>query len=81
MPLQARAEDEAADGEELAADGEADGEGPVTSGTGLPWDGTDRDYHYEELLGKPAEPLWMLACRIVACLPTSFGMCLIAQEQ
>jgi translation initiation factor 2 subunit 2 len=24
----------------------------VNSGSGLPWDGTDRDYHYDELLGR-----------------------------
>lgn len=30
------------------ADGE---EGTATTGNGLPWDGTDRDYTYEELLG------------------------------
>lgn len=30
----------------------ADGdEGTATTGNGLPWDGTDRDYTYEELLG------------------------------
>ena len=52
----------ALDGEEPAADGEADGDGPVTSGSGLPWDGSDRDYLYEELLGKLCLSLGMQVC-------------------
>lgn len=48
---QARAEEEAGEADEAAAEGEADGEAAEASGSGLPWDGSDRDYHYEELLG------------------------------
>ena len=32
-----------------AEDGEEDG---ATPSSGLPWEGSDRDYTYEELLGK-----------------------------
>lgn len=49
--VQARADEDAGEGEE-AAEVEADGEAAEASGSGLPWDGSDRDYHYEELLGK-----------------------------
>ena len=35
-------------------EGEEDGEGgeATKTGSGLPWDGTNRDYHYDELLGR-----------------------------
>lgn len=46
-------DDELALDAEDGAEGEVEGDGPVTSGSGLPWDGSDRDYIYEELLGKP----------------------------
>ena len=29
-----------------------EGEGAAATGSGLPWDGTTRDYHYDELLGR-----------------------------
>ena len=56
---------------EEAADGEADGEGPVASGSGLPWDGTDRDYKYEELLGKQDTGLYW------CCLTLRFQVALL----
>jgi translation initiation factor 2 subunit 2 len=44
------------DDEEGENDGEnattSSGGGGVQSGLGLPWDGSDRDYHYDELLGR-----------------------------
>lgn len=40
--------------EEPEEGGEGDGEGDSgRTHAGLPWDGTDRDYSYEELLGAP----------------------------
>jgi translation initiation factor 2 subunit 2 len=38
-------DDEAGEEEEEEAAGEA-----TKTGSGLPWDGTNRDYHYDELL-------------------------------
>jgi len=29
-------------------------EGGAQTGSGLPWDGSDRDYTYDELLGEPS---------------------------
>ncbi len=46
---QARAEEEFGL-DENAEPAEGD-DGAGTTGSGLPWDGTDRDYTYEELLG------------------------------
>ena len=54
LALQARLDEEYTLDPEETADGEADGEGPTASGSGLPWDGSDRDYLYEELLGDAA---------------------------
>lgn len=53
IAVQARADDDAAVEGDEAPEVEADGEAAEASGSGLPWDGSDRDYHYEELLGEP----------------------------
>lgn len=47
---QARDEEDFGDEAVPAEDGDEDGEKPSS---GLPWEGSDRDYTYEELLGKP----------------------------
>mmetsp|Transcript_25571 Transcript_25571/g.35295 ORF Transcript_25571/g.35295 Transcript_25571/m.35295 type:complete len:291 (+) Transcript_25571:73-945(+) len=43
---------EGGDDVEAEGDGDAENENNKKSGSGLPWDGSDRDYHYEELLGR-----------------------------
>jgi hypothetical protein len=52
-PLQAREEDF---GDESTPVDEGE-EGGTTTGSGLPWDGSDRDYTYEELLGEQSTAL------------------------
>ena len=49
--MQARDEEDFGDEVGPAEDGEEDG---ATPSSGLPWEGSDRDYTYEELLGKLA---------------------------
>ena len=50
--LQARADDDLNLDVEEAQDGEAEAkDSTATNGHGLPWEGSDRDYIYEELLG------------------------------
>ena len=46
-----RTEEDSALAEELEA-AEASASGSLTTGSGLPWDGSDRDYTYEELLDR-----------------------------
>ena len=48
--LQAREEEDFGDDTAPADEGE---EGAAQAGSGLPWDGSDRDYTYDELLGEP----------------------------
>lgn len=45
-------EKEAGENDEAAENGTA----TTTQGSGLPWDGSDRDYTYEELLGELPYP-------------------------
>ena len=47
-------DDAGAGGEEGAGEGEGEGDagGDFGGGSGLPWAGSSRDYHYEELLGR-----------------------------
>ena len=47
--MQARDEEDFGDEVGLVEEGEEDGAAPSS---GLPWEGSDRDYTYEELLGK-----------------------------
>ena len=53
---QARADDDFSLDTEEQAEGEDAAEDGATNGTGLPWDGSDRDYIYEELLGARPRP-------------------------
>ncbi len=46
---QARDEEDFGEDTALADDGEA---AAAQTGSGLPWDGSDRDYTYDELLGQ-----------------------------
>ena len=48
---QARTDDDFSLDTEDAPEGEPEAEDAATNGNGLPWDGSDRDYIYEELLG------------------------------
>lgn len=53
--LQVRAEEDLGLGE--GGEGAEGGEGGEDkAGSGLPWEGSDRDYSYEELLGERAAP-------------------------
>ena len=38
--------------EDEEGDGEEDEGATTSTGSGLPWDGTSRDYHYDEMLGR-----------------------------
>ena len=49
MPFQARDEDDF--GDDVAPAAEDGEEENATPSSGLPWEGSDRDYTYDELLG------------------------------
>ena len=51
--MQARADDDLNLDTEDAPEDEAEADDSNTNGHGLPWEGSDRDYVYEELLGMP----------------------------
>ena len=50
--VQARADDDLNLDTEDAPEDEAEADDSKTNGHGLPWEGSDRDYVYEELLGE-----------------------------
>lgn len=65
---QARGEDEFGAEGEAGADGGEGGEGEgKAGGSGLPWDGSDRDYTYEELLGELGWAISFCVCVVVWC--------------
>ena len=57
MCVQARADDDLNLDVEDPQEGEAEAEDAKTNGHSLPWEGSDRDYVYEELLGTVFETL------------------------
>ncbi len=65
---QARDEEDFGEDTALADDGEA---AAAQTGSGLPWDGSDRDYTYDELLGQhlTANHLFDQSCGVSHHIP------------
>lgn len=73
--MQARADSEfAAEAGADMADGEEDGQ--ESKPTGPAWEGTDRDYSYEELLGNSSNCCYMMCA--VMCGPKYLHVCFMA---